>query len=244
MRQSHAKRQELLEQQKQVAAAAVEAQLAAEQAAVAVEQARQQLLASEPDAAAALRASEDAAVAFHKATAAAEDAAERCQNRTKLPRVVYLPDCKSLVEAGVEYMRQAIMLSYADDGDVLLELAKMEPSSEALSSFLTSRVSDQFTYIIDQHNELDRASDERPRAVALSPSPGLPDQMDAARLFWTAHFAAQMLSHIVIKGASPTPPTLSSRTRKITSEGSPSTCTRDSHRSVNAHRPARAMLLS
>jgi hypothetical protein len=142
--------------------------------------------------------------AFADVTAAhqrakATEAATRSAVLQRQRRVVFVPDCKQLVEAGADYMRKALMLAYADDAGLcqqLAEIAVADPivtGPQLLSQFLEDRSSeDQLTFIVDQFNELDL------------PSSTLAAQVDGqSRNEWRTFFAAQGQHHYLVKGASP-----------------------------------------
>ena len=68
-------------------------------------------------------------------------------------KVVYLPDCKMMLHDPVDYVRSALLLTYAKQPVVQAEVSRLTTVEEVISFCKERR---DLTYIIDQFNALEQ----------------------------------------------------------------------------------------
>jgi len=90
-----------------------------------------------------------------------------CYSAAQDERVIYIPDCRTLLENPVRYLRAALLFAWADDITTQREIVKLNTESEIETFFDTPR---NATFVVDQMNALKTSDISRQEAKRQQPS--------------------------------------------------------------------------
>jgi hypothetical protein len=114
-------------------------------------------------------------------------------HRGRSPRVVCISNCEDLLHDLSSSMRSALTLTYADQPDVMAEVAQLD-SQDAIADFIDIQgATDEFIFVLDHHNALDNLDE--------------PVEVVATRKYTVSQWLDRIRNkHLSILGASPNSP--------------------------------------